>query len=88
MFLDVRPEVAARRIFEARRGSEHENIDLETTTRAIESRTESERERYLNYYGLDYTDHEHYDLVIDTSDSSIDEVVDQILSHLDQRDLV
>lgn len=88
VFLDVQPEVAARRIFEARRGSEHENIDLETTTRAIESRTESERERYLTYYGLDYTDHEHYDLVIDTSDCSIDEVVDRILSHLDRRDLV
>lgn len=88
VFLDVRPEVAARRIFEARRGTEHENVDLETTTEAIKSRTQSERERYLNYYGLDYTDHDHYDLVIDTSYIGIDDVVRRILGHLDGRDLV
>jgi cytidylate kinase len=83
VFLDVRPEVAARRIFDARRGTEHENIDLETTESAIRSRTESERDRYLTYYGLDYTDYDHYDLVIDTSDIGIDDVVDLIMSHLD-----
>ncbi len=88
VFLDVRPEVAALRVFEARRGSEHENVDLDTTMRAIESRTESERERYLNYYGLDYTDHDHYDLVIDTSDIGIDEVVTRILGQLEAVDLV
>lgn len=88
VFLDVRPEVAARRIFDARRGTERENVDLETTQRAIESRTESERERYLTYYGLDYTDHSHYDLVIDTSELGIDEVVNRILDHLRSSKLV
>lgn len=83
VFLDVRPAVAARRIFNARRGTEHENIDLGTTQRAIESRTESERERYLTYYDLDYTDYNHYDLVIDTSDIGVDEVVDRIMAHID-----
>lgn len=78
VFLDVRPGVAARRIYEARRDSERENVDLETTREAIDSRTLSERNRYLEYYGLDYTDPEHYDLVIDTSDRSIAEVVAEI----------
>ncbi len=88
VFLDVRPHVAAQRIFDARRGSELENVDLQTTMTAIESRTESERDRYLNYYGLDYTDHAHYDLVIDTSDIGVDEVVTRIITHLDALDLV
>lgn len=88
VFLDVRPEVAARRIFEAGRGTEHENVDLQTTERAIQSRTESERERYLTYYGLDYTDHDHYDLVIDTSDIGVDEVVERVIAHLDGLGLV
>lgn len=82
VFLEVRPEVAARRIYEARRGAEHENIDLKTTKRAIEERTESERERYLGYYGLDYTDHDHFDLVVDTSELTVEEVVDRIASHV------
>ncbi|MGH8946785.1 MAG: cytidylate kinase family protein, partial [Acidimicrobiia bacterium] len=79
VFLEVRPEVAARRVFEAARRAEHENVDLETTKRAIESRTVSEQERYLEYYGLDYTDHEHYDLVVDTSELTIDQVVEWIV---------
>lgn len=83
VFLDVRTEVAATRIFEARRGTEQENIDLETTERAIKLRTESERDRYLTYYGLDYTDYDHYDLVVDTSDIGIDEVVDRIMTYLE-----
>lgn len=84
VFLDVTPEEAAHRIFEARRGSERENIDLESTREAIEARTTSERERYLSYYGLDYTDHSHYDLVIDTSELSVDEVVRRILDHIEE----
>lgn len=82
VFLEVRPEVAARRVYEAQRGSEHENVDLDQTREAIESRTESERKRYLNYYDLDYTDYSHYDLVVDTSEKTIDEVVAAILEHV------
>jgi len=82
VFLEVSPQVAARRIYEARRGTESENIDLQSTQRAIEARTESERERYRGYYGLDYTDHDHYNLVIDTSGLTIDQVVERIVDHL------
>lgn len=89
VFLDVQPEVAARRIFDARRQTEHENVDLETTTRAIIERTESERQRYLTFYNLDYLDHQHYDLVIDTSDLTISEVVSKVIEHVrGQEDLV
>lgn len=82
VFLEVRPEVATRRIFDASRGTEHENTDLESTRRAIERRTESERHRYLEFYDLDYTDHSHYDLVVDTSDITVDEVVARIVDRL------
>lgn len=80
VFLDVRPEVAATRIYGARRGTEWENVDLETTRRAVEERSASEAERYMDYYGLDYTDTGHYDLVIDTSELTIDEVIERILA--------
>jgi CMP/dCMP kinase len=86
VFLEVRPEVAAERIYGAQRGAEHENISLEDTKRAIQSRTESEKARYMTYYDLDYADHSQYDLVIDTSEKTIDEVVaivlDRIESHV------
>ncbi|HEU4318811.1 MAG TPA: cytidylate kinase family protein [Acidimicrobiia bacterium] len=82
VFLEVSPEVAARRIYGAQRGSETENITLEETLRAIEERTRSERTRYQKYYGLDYADHDHYDLVVDTSERSIGEVVETIMDGL------
>lgn len=83
VFLEVRPEVAARRIYGAGRGSERENVDFEATMHAIEERTNSERQRYLDYYRIDYLDHDNYDLVIDTSDLTPDQVVGAILEQLD-----
>lgn len=90
VFLDVRPEVAARRIYGARRGTERENTDLETTRAAVNSRTRSETSRYQDYYGLDYTEPSHYDVVVDTSDLTVDQVVERVLAEsgvgeLDQR---
>ncbi|HUG32295.1 MAG TPA: nucleoside monophosphate kinase [Acidimicrobiia bacterium] len=82
IFLEVRPEVAARRIYDAQRGAEHENISLEETQSAIERRTDSETKRYRDYYGLDYADHSHYDLVVDTSEKTIGEVVQAIVGYV------
>jgi len=82
VFLDVRPEVAARRVYGAGRGGESENVDLDETLRAIETRTFSEVDRYLAYYGLDYLDPDHYDLVIDTSDLTVESVVETIVDHV------
>lgn len=82
VFLEVRPEVAAERIYEAKRGSERENTDLDATRRAIESRTASEVKRYRDYYGIDYGDHRQYDLVVQTSEMTIAEVVRQIVDYV------
>lgn len=82
VFLDVSLDEAARRVFEAGRGAEQENVDLESTRDAIQARTESERKRYFGYYDLDYTDHTHYDIVVDTSSLAINEVVGLIVDHV------
>ncbi len=84
VFLDVSLEEAARRVFEAGRGAERENVDLSSTMAAIEARTESERRRYLEFYDLDYTHHDHYDFVQDTSKVSIDEVVAAIVAKVEK----
>ena len=84
VFLDVSLEEAGRRVFEAKRGAERENVDFKSTLGAIKERTESERQRYFEYYGLDYTDHQHYDFVQDTSGLGIDEVVDGVIEHVEK----
>lgn len=83
VFLDVRPEVAATRIFGAGRGEEPENVDLEATMSAMATRAASEEERYRTYYGVDYLEPGNYDLIVDTSDLDPDEVVERVLSHID-----
>ena len=80
VFLEVSPQVAAERIFRARRDTEQENVDLETTMRAVEHRARSEAQRYKEYYGLDYTDQSHYDLVVNTSALNIEQVVARVLA--------
>ncbi len=82
VFLDVGAEEAARRIYRAERTEEVDNVDLEATARAIEARAASEAVRYRRYYGVDYLDAAHYDLVVDTSRKGIDEVVDDIVTHV------
>lgn len=83
VFLDVRPEVAAARVYGAGRHGERENVDFDATIAAISERTESERERYQNYYGIDYLDLSQYDLVVDTSELTPAEVVEAIRDHLE-----
>lgn len=83
VFLEVDPNVAAQRIYGAGRAAEQENTDLEETRRAIESRIESEASRYHDYYGVDYADHAHYDLVVDTSEKSVEEVVEVIVGRIE-----
>jgi predicted cytidylate kinase len=78
VFLDVGIDVAAERIYGDDRGTETENVDVAVTRGNIEARTASESKRYQDYYGVDYLDHAHYDLVIDTSTLSVDEIVDRI----------
>lgn len=65
---------AARRIFEARRSrAEKDRSDepayssAEDVERSITERTASDVRRYQKYYGVDYRDPSHFDLVIDTT---------------------
>ena len=85
VFLDVDIDVAADRIYGDNRGSEAENIDIEATRRSTQERAASESLRYQSYYGIDYLDPANYDLVLDTSDLSVEAAVDEIQRHVNDR---
>lgn len=90
VFLKCAPGVAAERIArdvrEHRRAVESEIASVEDALGAIQRRRESERKRYQEYYGVDIEDESQFDIVIDTSDFSIEEsiaaVVDAVRKHL------
>ncbi len=83
VFLDVDVDVAAERIFkDKKRKSEKGNINLEETKKKIRQRQNSERKRYREYYGTDYLDFSNYDLLIDTTNLSIEEVAEKIVAYV------
>jgi cytidylate kinase len=84
IFLNVTPIEAAHRIFSdtTRKGVEsHETI--EDTVANIETRRQSENDRYMKYYGLHIYDMDLYDIVIDTSTRTPDEVYDAVIQSID-----
>ena len=82
VFLRVDPGEAAKRIFSDRE-REHERYDsLEQAREFIRSRDESDKSRYMKYYGINPYDGKGYDLVIDTTQITAMEAVEQILSVL------
>lgn len=82
VFLDVSGEEAARRIFNARRATEMENVDMDATLRSTMARLASEVSRYRHYYGIDYLDPSNYDLVVDTTGLDVADVVERIVALL------
>ena len=56
-----------------------EEKDIETVEREVLERERSEYERYMKYYGFDIRDTEIYDLVLDSSHMSPDELAEKLL---------
>lgn len=84
VYLDLPPEIAQSRILnnlkdnKLRRESEY-SLTAEEIYEKIISRRESERMRYKKLYGIDHTDKNNFDLVIDTNKNNLEEVVDIVV---------
>ena len=86
--LDVDPRVGAERIFRAQRASEHaekQHGSAAEVRGANQAREASDRKRYQMYYGVSYEDNRHFDLIVDTTDKAVDEVVGIIADAFRQR---
>ena len=79
VYMTVDIEVSALRIMYAKRQDERSGSVREMAD-GIRARRKSERLRYLNQYGVDIMDFSNYDLVIDTTAASAEEVAERILS--------
>lgn len=83
--LTATPEVSAQRLFnDNSRGEEDNNYTtVEQALEAREKRRIGEQKRYIKRYGVDLEDEDNYDLIIDTSYSTIEDISDTILTCLD-----
>jgi len=88
VFLDVSPEIGARRIFLAsqkgERGDEIQYTSEQEVRDFIEKRVQSDILRYQKYYHVDFLNKQNYDLVIDTSSLTVNETVREILQKIPQ----
>jgi cytidylate kinase len=79
IYLSVNTNEAVKRIFSVKREDEKENISLSQTKKNIITRKESEKKRYMAYYGVDYFDESNYDFVIDTTNIPAKKVAERIV---------
>ena len=85
VFLDAENSVRAKRILGDVR-EEEINENLKSTMDNIEKRESSEKKRYKKYYGVDYMNSELYNLLIDTSSMTPQEVADSIVKFVKNND--
>ena len=81
VFLDLDPSIASERILEDKKSNPNRSTEAtgfdtkENIMESINTRLLSERKRYKNLYGIeDLTDHNNFDLVVDTSKSPLVDV--------------
>lgn len=79
VYLTVDLETSALRIMNANRKGEHV-ATLDETVKQTRARRLSEQKRYMDQYGVDISDLANYDLVVDTTTATPDEIATVIES--------
>ena len=82
IFLKVDGEESARRVFKDQREDEERKETMEDVKEMLAKRAENDRQRYLKYYDVDYFDLNHYDLVLDTTNLTKDEVKKKLINFI------
>lgn len=87
VFIKVAPEVAAQRVLaDKARSNEPDSKDIASTMDSLQARMQSECKRFKEYYDIDYRNESNFDLVLDSSVMTAQEVADCIVkayhSHL------
>lgn len=79
VYMTVDLETSALRIMNANRRGEH-SATLEETIASTRARRLSEQKRYMDQYGVDIKDLMNYDLIVDTTYATPEEVAEVIIS--------
>lgn len=80
VFIKVKPEVAAQRVLADKvRSNEPDNKDMQSTIANLQARMQSECKRFKEYYDIDYRNEDNFDLVVDSSSLTAEEVAETII---------
>ncbi len=81
VYLRVNIDVSAKRVMNMKRGKVEQYGSLEEAKQGILQRKASENRRYLEKYGVDCSDMNNFDLIIDTSFCDIETIADTIIAN-------
>ncbi len=84
IFLEADDRIRAERVLKDKREQE-KSQSIEEAIINIKRREESEKKRYKRLYGIDYTDKNLYNLVIDTTNLTPIQVVEKIIRHVEAK---
>ncbi len=90
IFVKVDLRKAAERVFndtsagKEERAVEAENANLEDTLHNMQQRLTMNRKRYRKLYGIDYLDERHYNIIVDTTETGIEETKEKVLKEIKQ----
>ncbi len=80
IFLTIDPCEAARRVMKNQRGCEEFYADENEACEKLIERSQVEQARFMQIYGVDYYDFDNYDLIVDTTARTPDEIIEIIMS--------
>lgn len=78
VFISVDDEEAAKRIFGANRLTDNYG-SWEEVYKKTKTRNEEDIQRYINLYKINYQDSKNFDLIVDSTNQTIEEVIDEIV---------
>ena len=77
----IDPMEAARRVMNNQRGAEERYTSIDDACSGLLKRGTVERERFIQIYGVDYFNHNNFDLIVDTTSRTPDEIVNIIIEN-------
>ena len=81
IFLTIEPMEAAKRVMNNQRGEEERYTDVDDACAKLVERSRVERDRFVDIYGVDYYDYNNFNIVVDTTSRTPDEVVAIIMEN-------
>lgn len=81
IFLTIDPMEAARRVMNNQRGAEERYDSIDDACQGLLKRGSVERERFIQIYGVDYFDHNNFNLIVDTTSRTPEEIVNIIMEN-------
>jgi cytidylate kinase len=83
IFLTIDAMEAANRVIKNQRGEEERYVDVNDACEKLVERSRVERDRFVDIYGVDYYDYNNFDIVVDTTSRTPDEVVAIIMENFE-----